>query len=299
MESIVRTHLPEQVDEFKYRWKVFDDLSHKKFSSPEALQSHFGDLFTPEQASNIWNNLQRKGGANDEVDYLSPTVSSAIEKLLAIFIPEVRIPIKTGLSFVFILSYLEKLPMFGPLVAAAMDVTAAVLPTIAVNLQNLTPPLIGLLPIPYASFAGIVVGWMFSAFFLWMAILLGISRQQFGPAIEAMSGLIPVVGPTVMNWVAKANLTAAKLEMRRKQVAESFANLMQQISSVLDSTVTPTLNKLNAEVQKQAAPMPGARRKKLTKSRKSKEQWQRTRRSKMRFGSGSRSTTARANSRRS
>ena len=40
----------------------------------------------------------------DEVDFISPATSAAIDGLLGIFIPEVRLPIKTALGFVFILS---------------------------------------------------------------------------------------------------------------------------------------------------------------------------------------------------
>ncbi len=84
----------------------------------------------------------------DEVDFISPATSAAIDGLLGIFIPEVRLPIKTALGFVFILSYIESLPIFGQLVAAALDITAAMLPVIAVNFQNFTPVVVGLIPIP-------------------------------------------------------------------------------------------------------------------------------------------------------
>lgn len=130
--------------------------------------------------------------------------------------------------------------------------TAAVLPIIAVNLQNFTPLVIGLIPIPYANFIGIAIGYCFSAFFLWLAILLGISRQQFGSAVEATAGLIPVVGPTAMNWVAKANFTAAKLNARRKKVMESISQTLEAVSGFVDATLTPALQTLDSKVQEVA-----------------------------------------------
>lgn len=105
MEAVVAKHLPDKVDEFRFRMGVFEDLMNKKFSSPDELQQHFGSTFTPSQAKNIFQKLQTKGGEiTDEVDFISPAVSTALDGLLSIFIPAVRLPIKTGLGFVFILS---------------------------------------------------------------------------------------------------------------------------------------------------------------------------------------------------
>ena len=315
MEAVVAKHLPDKVDEYKFRMGVFEDLMNRKFASPEELRQHFGSTFTPSQAKNIWTSLQTKGGVvNDEVDFISPATSSAIDGLLSIFIPEVRLPIKTALGFVFILSYVESLPIFGQLVAAAFDMTAAVLPIIAVNFQNFTPLVVGLIPVPYANLIGVAIGYVFSAFFLWMAILMGISRQQFGSAVEATAGLIPVVGPTAMNWVAKANFTAAKLNQRRKKVMESVSQTLGLLGQIVDSTLTPALQALDSQVQQAAqkasdvasvardvqdvakgqlanlrqkadlartqVPPPAAARKKFTRRTRRKKQWRRTRKSK-------------------
>lgn len=133
-----------------------------------------------------------------------------------------------------------------------MDITAAMLPVIAVNFQNFTPLVVGLIPLPYSNFVGIAIGYCFSAFFLWLAILLGISRQQFGSAVEATAGLIPVIGPTAMNWVSKANFTAAKLNMRRKRVMESVSETLAVVSQFVDANVTPALDTLNQQVQQAA-----------------------------------------------
>ena len=82
--------------------------------------------------------------------------------------------------------------------------------------------------------------------------MLGISRQQFGSAVEATAGLIPVVGPTAMNWVAKANFTAAKLNARRKKVMESVSETLTAVSGFVDATLTPALETLDSKVQEVA-----------------------------------------------
>lgn len=101
----MQKHFPDKADEFQFRMGVFKDLAQRKFSSAQELQQHFGSLFTPDQAKRIYEKIQPRGGViEDEVDFISPATSAAIDGLLGIFIPEVRLPIKTGLGFVFILS---------------------------------------------------------------------------------------------------------------------------------------------------------------------------------------------------
>ncbi len=133
--------------------------------------------------------------------------------------------------------------------------------------------------------------------------MIGVSRQQFGSAVEATAGLIPVVGPTAMNWVSKANFTAAKLNMRRKKVMESVSETLELISQFVDTNVTPALEQLDQQVQQaaavasdvkvlantqvadlrqkaQVARAMGGARKKFTRRRKNKKQWRKTRKSK-------------------
>ena len=239
MEAIIAKHFkPDKVEEFNKRFSLVKDLANNRFTSPEEIYEAHPDLITPQQAQGIWKNYNeakvQKGGlqvvsAQMANDLLSPTISKALNLLLGIFIPEVRIPIKVGLGFIFILSYIEKLPGIGALVASALDITATILPVWAVSLQNLIPPLVALIPLPYMNFAGMFLGYIFSAVLLFMAIMIGISRKQFGSAIEATAGLIPVFGPTLMNGVKSVNVTAAKLNARRIQVVEQFTALVNQI----------------------------------------------------------------------
>ncbi len=139
--------------------------------------------------------------------------------------------------------------------------------------------------------------------------MIGVSRQQFGSAVEATAGLIPVVGPTAMNWVSKANFTAAKLNMRRKKVMESVSETLEMLGQFVDANVAPALERLDQQVQQaattanevaavasdvkdlaksqvatlrqkaQVARAMGASRKKFTRRRKNKKQWRKTRKS--------------------
>jgi hypothetical protein len=259
---------------------VLRDLATKKFATPAALFSYFEStypgLFTQTQATNIWTkmNAAKRGGGIPSSDLLSPTISDALDNLLGIFIPEVREPIKSALGLGFILSYVEQLPLFGPLVGSALDLTAAVLPTLAVTAQNIMPTLVSLIPLPYMSFVGMGIGWAFSFVLLYLTMLIGLSRKKFGDSVEAVAGMIPILGATAMNVVQKANLTAAKLNDRRQQVVESVSELASALSEAtagLGDQTKQSLRNIVSEAKTAGGLHPRRRR-------NTRKKWQRRRR---------------------
>jgi hypothetical protein len=136
---------------------------------------------------------------------------------------------------VFTLSTLENSPLFGEMIGAALDVTAAALPVFASISQTQTPALVGLLPLPYASTVGLVAGWVFSFFFLFTAMLIGISRKDFSAAIEATAGMIPVLGPVAMRTVSSADRTATKLRNRAEKVYTSIQKVYGNVTNAVDT----------------------------------------------------------------
>jgi hypothetical protein len=277
MEAIVAKHFkPEKVAEFKKRYALVQDIAHKNFSSPADIYSRYPELVNEEQANGIWSkmNAAQKGGVTSQ-DLLSPAISDAIDNLLGIFIPEVREPIKLGLGFVFILNYIEKLPGFGSLVGAALDVTAAFLPVSAVAIQNLLPDFMALIPLPYMNFAGMALGWMFSFVLLMMAILIGISRKQFGASIEAMAGLIPVVGPSAMNLVRTTNNTVARLEQKREMIVNEFANVVDVLKETAAGISEETRGALTDIVTeaKAAVPQTAGAKKRFSRRKRVSHKW--------------------------
>jgi hypothetical protein len=298
--DILRKNLEKDVrpDEVKRIMSMFEersgslqDLATKKFESPEALFSHFDvkypGLFTKEQSIGIWNKLRttQMGGAMvmpNINDLLSPTISSALDALLGIFIPEVRTPIKFVLGFVFILSFIEKLPLVGPLLSAALDVASAILPTAAVALQSIVPGIFGLIPLPYASMVGLYLGWLFSAILLYFTMLIGISRKQFGDSVVAIAGMVPLFGPTLMTTVKNANVTAAKLNQNRIKIVNSFSEVITAVTSALsqvgqnlgEKTKTSLTNIVQQAQTKAKMPtVVGGRRKRLSSRKRKNSKW--------------------------
>jgi hypothetical protein len=152
------------------------------------------------------------------------------------------------IPFIFILDTLENTPLFGDLIGAALDVTAAVLPVIASNIQTITPSLVGLIPVPLAGTLGIVLGWLFSLFFLWLAMVIGISRKEFAAALEATAGMVPVIGPALSRGVKAVETVGTKFYNRADKISASiskaFGSLMGAINKVKSTVKSlPSIDK--------------------------------------------------------
>lgn len=251
--QILGKRLGEKVGElFDLFMSIYRVLYQKKFSSPSEIENTFQNngkpLFTSRQASNVFRSLNREqqGGGNKD-SIVNETVQRIIDLLAGIdaggagspqiqqTIEAVQLFIRSSLPFVFTLNTLEQSPLFGELVGAALDVTAASLPIFASVSQTQTPILVGLLPLPYASTVGLVAGWLFSFFFLFTAMLIGLSRKDFASAVEATAGMIPVLGPVAMRMVGSVDRTATKLRNRAMNIQESIRKVYGNFLDALNT----------------------------------------------------------------
>ncbi len=171
-------------------------------------------------------------------DALPESIEPLVEKSMWIFIPEVRETVKQIAGMFFVLGSLDKLPIFGPLIATAMDVTVAYLPALGATIQNVLPNLVALAPVPYANFIGEAAGYAISAITMFITIMTQASRGEFLGALEGVAGLIPVFGTTLMTYVNKVNNVYQKIEARRQKIMGS----LQQIQALL-LFVLPTATK--------------------------------------------------------
>lgn len=150
----------------------------------------------------------------DPNDFISPLVYAALDRIVGLFIPEVRNPMKMVLSMFFILDYLQKLALWGPLLETALDITTAMMPAVGTMIQH-TGAFIG-------GPIGGIAGWLLSINFFVITMMISISRKQFGDAAAAMAGLLPIVGPFAMTLVRNGNAAAAKIYKNRAKVVRSF-----------------------------------------------------------------------------
>jgi hypothetical protein len=234
---------------------AYNVLHKGDFKSAEEIRRSFfrkgQPLLTPKQADNVYRAIHGKqlGGrdslinetAESVIDTLSgvqrgppipPGAAAAAEKAYKTF----QLVLRIVLPWVFILDTVQHTPLFGELIGAALDITAATLPVIATMIQTSTPALVGLIPVPYAGTIGILLGWLFSAWFLWLAAVIALSRKDFAGALEATAGMIPVVGASAMKIVASVDRVTTKLANRAEKIMESishaYGSAMGAIASV-------------------------------------------------------------------
>ena len=264
---------------------AYEALYKGKFNSAEDIRRSFTKngqpLFTPEQAASVFRKINpiQKGG--EQVDsLLNSSVRTAINQAAGITPPSPMNPtiqggiksmqmiVRTIIPFIFILDTLENTPLFGDLIGAALDVTAAVLPVMASTIQTMTPGIVGLIPIPLAGTIGIFLGWMFSLWFLWLAMVIGISRKEFAAALEATAAMVPVIGPALSRGVKAVETVGTKFYNRADKISESiskaFGSLQGAIAKVKSTASSlPSLDKFAgpnppalpslAEIQSKAA----------------------------------------------
>jgi hypothetical protein len=268
---------------------AYNTLHKGEFKSADEIRrSFFRDgqpLLTPKQAENVYRATQGKqrGGrdsvfnetAESIIDSVSgvqrgpalpPGAAAAAEKAWKSF----QFVLRMVLPFVFVLDTVQHTPLFGQLIGAALDITAATLPVIATMIQSTTPAFVGLIPIPYAGTIGILLGWLFSAWFLWLAAVIALSRKDFAGALEATAGMIPVVGASAMKIVASADRVSTKLANRAEKIMESishaYGSAMGAINSVRSKLPTkiPNIGELKknmptvAQLKQTIPPVPTA-----------------------------------------
>ena len=236
-------------------------------------------------------------------DAIPTSIEPYVDKSLWVFIPEVRDTVKTVVGSVFILGGIEKLPIIGPMIATAVDVTAAYLPSLAVTIQNMLPNIVALAPVPYANFIGEAAGFAVSAIVLFLNIMINISRAQFSEAFQSLVGLVPVFGTTLMTYVDKFNKSVALIQERKEKIMKSveqvqalvqyaipmatqrvaviFNNYLPFLNDVLEKgsnrilmTVEPLVNQAKSRLQtlkrEQATKQTGGRKRRYKKTMRRK-----------------------------
>ena len=254
---------------------AYEALYNGKFKSAEDIRRSFTKdgqpLFTAAQAASVFRKIQpmtiQKGGAPVE-SILNDSIRKAIDSAAGITPPApanpaiqatiktVQVWIRILIPFLFILDTLENTPLFGDLIGAALDVTAAVLPVMASTIQTMTPGIVGLIPIPLAGTVGIILGWLFSLWFLWLAMVIGFSRKDFAAALEATAGMVPVVGPALSRGIKAVETVGTKFNNRADKIMASISKAFGSLQGAIEK-VKSTVKTLPS-IDKFAGPNPPA-----------------------------------------
>jgi hypothetical protein len=204
---------------------------------------------------------EHRGGADpeppaltaDSEDYLGPRLRWFLEAMTS---PYARTVLEGVFMVVFFISYLEKMPIFGNILAASLDVILAGGKMLTKSVQSILPAMIGVIPLPYSSMAGIALAALFG-FIVWPIIaLVSLSRKDFGAAVESFIRIIPPpIGDMIANTFLEGNRAVAKIDEKRIKLGNDISNALRMISEVftsLSSTMKEGVSNL-AEQTRQAA----------------------------------------------
>jgi len=251
--KIVKRHIgAADADNVDRMLSAYEALYKGKYKSPEDIRRSFTKdgqpLFTSEQAKSVFRQIKKhQTGGEQSASILNDLVSNAVDAAAGTIKPQppnatvqgavksVQLFIRMIIPFVFILDTLEQTPLFGDLIGASLDVTAATLPVIASNVQTFTPALVGLVPIPLAGTVGIFLGWLFSLWFLWLAAVIGASRKDFAAALEATSGMVPIIGPSLMRGVKAVETVGTKFYNRADRIAASISQAYGSLMGAVEN----------------------------------------------------------------
>ena len=169
----------------------------------------------------------------DSEDYLGPRLRWF---LTAVTSPYARTLLEGIFMVVFFVSYLEKIPVFGSILSASLDVILAGGKIMVKSVQSLLPAAIGVIPLPYASMAGIAMAALFG-FIVWpIFAIISLSRQDFVAAIESYIRMIPPpIGDMLANTFLEGNRAVAKIDDKRIKLGNDIANALGQLSSITNS----------------------------------------------------------------
>jgi hypothetical protein len=190
-------------------------------------------IFSSSEAEHLFKLIAKTGGGvadniiNGWVRYMYEWQPSFIQEGIEAISP-----------YLFITKTLES-GEFGPLYSIALDSMSATLPTIATSIENLTPDIIGFLPIPGSGPVGGIIGWMLASVFVVLSMLLDISRQHFGQAFILSFLLVPFLGTTLYNAALSGEKLIEKTAAKRENLIKNVGDLYGEPSAAIVDSIVP------------------------------------------------------------
>jgi hypothetical protein len=241
-----------------------DSLQRHNIPLPSDFDERMDLLVAALRKSSTYNDKlaafkRKRGGAEGEVsstDWLGPSLNSFVDNVTT---PEARVAWSGLFGVVFFAKYLESIPAFGSVVSVVLEMILMGGKMLTKTVQKALPPLIGLLPIPYASMFGLVLAAIFGML-MWPIIgLVSLSRADFTAAIEAyIRSIPPPIGDTIADLFLEGNRTVASLNAKRvklvNDLSAAFNTLAEGFSSV-SSDVQKGFSTMSDTVKKQGIPI--------------------------------------------
>jgi len=220
-------------------------LDTNTFESPADLRmsilSHGVPIFSKSESEIVFKLIAKTGGGGADVDVADNIINQWVRYMYEWQPGFIQAGEDVITPYIFIAKTLESGP-FGPLFSIALDSITATLPSIAAAVENLTPGLIGFLPIPEAGPVGAIIGWMIASQFVILAMLINLSRQHFGQAFIVSFLLIPFMGTTLYNGALSGERLATKTVAKREKLINTVSDLFGEVpATVLEAAIPDPL----------------------------------------------------------
>jgi hypothetical protein len=193
---------------------------------------------------------KQRGGQSKE-DWLGPQLQNFITVMTS---PAAQGVLRSVFAVVFFVSYLEKIPVFGNILSAVLDLMIMGGKMMVKTVQKNLPPLIGLIPLPFMGLIGIAMAALFG-FIMWPIIaIVSLSRQDFTAAVESFIRVVPPpIGDTIADLFLEGNRTVARLNEKRIALANDIAKAFEAISEAIGGVAeqATALGEKTKEVAKQ------------------------------------------------
>jgi hypothetical protein len=164
----------------------------------------------------------------DNTDYLGPRLKWLLKASASPYAPAM---FEALFMVLFLLSYLESIPVFGSILSVSLDLILGGGKVLLKTIQSVIPPTFGLIPLPYSY----MVGFGLSAtlgMFLWPVFaIVSTSRQDFVSAIESWIRVVPPpIGDILANNFLEVNRMAGKIDEKRVKLGNDISSALTTMS---------------------------------------------------------------------
>jgi|UniRef100_A0A6C0B0W7 hypothetical protein len=241
-------------------------LDSNRFASPAELQknvlSHGVPVFSKNESEHLFKLAAKTGGGAD-VELVDNVIGQWVKYMYEWQPSFIQEGVDMISPYVFIAKTLES-GTFGPLFSIALDSITATLPIIATSAENLTPEIIGFLPIPEAGPVGAIIGWMIASVFVSLSMMIHLSRAHFGQAFVISFLLIPFLGTTLYNGALSVEKFGTKVSAKREKLINTVSDLFGEVPATVLEGLMPDPLKTPEDMSEQRVNLLETGKKSLT-----------------------------------